>query len=460
MPSKLGTAALALLLLGAGGTSPEERVFRPLSLNLCTEACAEENKKAEGEATGLSLEECLALALENHPSLRKAKGGTRGAAASLEQIRAQNRMTLSLTGSASYKGDYEEWSDRAHSETVSLTASKLLYDTGRNRLSQESRREALLGEQENERQVQVTVAANAKRAYYDLVLKILNRDVEQEKLKNLQEHLEKARGLYEVGNSPFIDVTKAESDAAGAQVSLLKAENDILVSREALKVAMGTDPGGALDLALPTKLLLPRPAEGVEALLAAALEDRPDYRQLLHTLRARELDIKNAARNDSPTLKGTLGSDLSKREGSSATTNYSVGLNLTIPIADGGATAAGVESARAQRDQTSADLEALRQKVSYGVRSAALSLSNAIERVRSAGASVQYAEENLDLARGRYEVGVGTALELSDAVSQLASSRYTYYQALYDAQTARADLDEAMGHLPPEIEGSDHHAGN
>ena len=66
---------------------------------------------------------------------------------------------------------------------------------------------------------------------------------------------------------------------------------------------------------------------------------------------------------------------------------------------------------------------------------------------------MKYAEENLALAQGRYEVGVGNPIELSDAVSSLASSRYTYYQALYDAQTARADLDEALGHFPPEIEG-------
>ena len=100
-----------------------------------------------------------------------------------------------------------------------------------------------------------------------------------------------------------------------------------------------------------------------------------------------------------------------------------------------------------------ADAEALRQQITYSVRSAALSLTNATDRVRSAEASVKYAEDNLELAKGRYEVGVGEPLELSDAVSTLASSRYTYYQALYDAQTARAELDAALGHFPPEIDG-------
>ena len=126
---------------------------------------------------------------------------------------------------------------------------------------------------------------------------------------------------------------------------------------------------------------------------------------------------------------------------------------MSVPVVDGGETKAGIESARAKLEQYNADSESLRQNIIYSVRSAALSLMNAIDRVKSSELSVKYSEENLALAQGRYEVGVGDPIEVSDAVSALASSRYTYYQALYDAQTSRADLDEALGHLPPEIEG-------
>ena len=145
-------------------------------------------------------------------------------------------------------------------------------------------------------------------------------------MTNFEEHLKTARGIYEVGNSSLVEVTKAEADFAMA--------------------------------------------------------DRSDYRRIISTINRRELEIKAAARD---------------------------------------------------------------------LRSAALSLTNAIERARSSAISVKYAEDNLALAQGRYEVGVGSPLEVSDAVSTLANSRYTLYQALYDAQVARTELDEAMGHLPPEL---------
>ena len=405
------------------------------------------------EISGLSLEECLELAIMNHPSLKRAKSSTKDFAAQLESLRANNRVTVGLTGSARYDGDYDAWENREYSESLSLTASILLYDTGRNKLQREIRKESLLGSEETLRNTQVTVAANAKRAYYDLVLKFLNRDVEREKLNNLEEHLKTAQGFYEVGNSAFIEVTKAQADVATARVSLMKAENDILISQEALRVAMGTDISGPFNVALSTELLLPQPAEEVNELISQALRDRGDYKKLQHDVRGNELSIKNAARANSPTINGQAGSSLAKREGTSATTDYNVGISLNIPLEDGGAMKASVASARAQLESVNADIESLQQQITYGVRSAALSLINATDRVKSSELSVKYAEENLELARGRYEVGVGDPLELSDAVSTLASSRYTYYQALYDAQTARADLDEALGHLPPELDG-------
>ncbi len=414
---------------------------------------AANNNVASDDALGLSITDCLNIALTNHPSLKKSKGATRAAEAMIEQTKSTNRVKVNMTARTGLNGDYQYWDDRYHSGTLSLTATKTLYDTNVNKLNIEIQKENLKSVLESERQTQIDVAANAKKAYYDLVLKILNRDVEREKLKNLESHLITARAIYEVGNSSYIDVTKAEADVASAQVSILKAENDILLSQEALKIAMGMSDLEIFNLVLSTNLFLPQPAGNLNDILKIAMEDRADYRKIQSTLRQRELEIKVAARGNSPTITGSVGSDLSKREGSSATRDYNAAVSVNIPVEDGGLTAAKIESARAQLEQDKAEEESLRQNITHDLRSASFSLSNAIERAKSSEKSVQYAEENLELAQGRYEVGVGDALEVSDAVSTLATSRYTLYQALYDAQTARADLDSAMGHLPYELEG-------
>ena len=125
---------------------------------------------------------------------------------------------------------------------------------------------------------------------------------------------------------------------------------------------------------------------------------------------------------------------------------------MTVPLEDGGAMKASIESKRAALERNEASIESLRQSLTYEIRKTVLELTNAIDLVRSSEDSMKYAEESLELERGRYEVGIGNSLSVSDAVSKLATARYTYYQALHDAQKARADLDEALGHFPPEIE--------
>ena len=405
------------------------------------------------DISGLTLEECLILSLNNHHSLRKTKASAKDIEAQIESLRAAARVKVTLTGSARYNGDYDYFSDNYHNESITLNATKLIYDNSRNKIQRQIKSENLKASHETHRNTMITVTAETKRKYYDVVLKFLDRDLQQERVKNLEEHLKSAQGLYDVGNSPYIDVTKAQADLSSARVSLLKANSDILLAQEALKVAMGTEINGPFSIAVPRELLLPSLPKNFDSLVDVALSDRPDFRKLMHDITAGELTIKDAARANSPTVTAQASTSLSNTQHRTTDTNYYAGVNVNVPVVDGGETKAAIERARLQLEQVYADVDALRRNITYGVMSAALSLLNAKDRARAAEEAVKYSEENLELANGRYNVGVGNSVEVSDAVSSLAESKHTYYQAIYDAQTARANLDEALGHFPQEIEG-------
>ena len=428
------------------------RFFLSLSFLLLSFA-ASYAQNISPDISGLSLEECLMLSLNNHPSLRKTKASAKEIEAQIETLRASNRVKITLTGSARYNGDYDYLSDNYHNESLALSATKLLYDNNRNKIQRQIRTENLKASYETHKNTMITVTANAKRKYYDLVLEFLDRDLQQEKVNNLEEHLKNAQGLYDVGNSPYIDVTKAQADLSSARVALLKANNDILLAQEALKVAMGTEIQSPFSISIPAVLLLPQLPENFDSLVDTALADRPDMRKILHDITAGELTIKDAARAISPTVTGQANTSLSSRQSGTTDTNYYIGVSVNVPVVDGGETKAGIERARAQLESTNADADTLRQNITYSVMSSALSLMNAKDRARAAEETVKHSEENLELAQGRYNVGVGNSIEVSDAVSALAEAKHTYYQAIYDAQTARANLDEALGHFPPEIEG-------
>jgi outer membrane protein TolC len=69
----------------------------------------------------------------------------------------------------------------------------------------------------------------------------------------------------------------------------------------------------------------------------------------------------------------------------------------------------------------------------------------ATEQIRVTEKAVVYARENYELANGRYLVGVGQPLEITDAEVQLANARANYITALYNFKVAEAKIDKAMG---------------
>ncbi|MGC9022942.1 MAG: TolC family protein, partial [Dissulfurimicrobium sp.] len=79
------------------------------------------------------------------------------------------------------------------------------------------------------------------------------------------------------------------------------------------------------------------------------------------------------------------------------------------------------------------------------VKQAYLNLVEAGERVPVAELGVTQAQENLDLAMGRYKAGIGNPIEVTDSEIALENAKLAYIQALYDYRVAFAALQKAMG---------------
>ncbi len=89
--------------------------------------------------------------------------------------------------------------------------------------------------------------------------------------------------------------------------------------------------------------------------------------------------------------------------------------------------------------------ENLKLNIRLEAEQAYLSLREAEERIRVTEKAVVQAQENYELARGRYQVGVGSPLEITDAEVLLANARANHIQALYDYKVAAARIEKAMG---------------
>ena len=118
---------------------------------------------------------------------------------------------------------------------------------------------------------------------------------------------------------------------------------------------------------------------------------------------------------------------------------------MSIPIFSGFSTKHQISEAKANLLVLTANEETLRQSVLLEVQQAYLNLTEAGERITVAELTAKQAQENFDIANGRYAAGVGNPIEVTDADVALSNAKTAHNQALYDYKVARASLEKAMG---------------
>jgi outer membrane protein TolC len=124
---------------------------------------------------------------------------------------------------------------------------------------------------------------------------------------------------------------------------------------------------------------------------------------------------------------------------------WSVQLSLIIPIFDGFRTTNRVEETLHNYYNVKFQEEERRQLIALDVEQSYLRVVETQERIKATDSAAKAAKENLDLAQGRYAVGVGSIIEVTDAETLYTDAQTTYIRTVYDYKIADAQLARAMG---------------
>jgi outer membrane protein len=321
-----------------------------------------------------------------------------------------------------------------------LQFSQVLFDFGQNGAAVQAARktaDASLSDYANQR---LQVTDTVKEAYTNINLARHLIAVAQQSLDRAQLNLQSARGFYETGAQPFFTVTRAEVDVANAQVALIQARN----AEDVARVALNTVLDFAVDA--PTQvednLIFEPVALDPAPLHAAALAQRPEYRQAKLRADAFRAVVKQMERSFLPTITGNSffgGSTTSLNQAWAAT------LAMTWPIFDGGNTIARLREANANLGAAELRIKASALVIAQQVEQARVNVREAAQRIEAAKIAVASARENYRLAQGRFDVRVGTIIELTDAQLALTQAQQTQAQALADYRIGLARLDLAVG---------------
>lgn len=398
-----------------------------LSLMMATTALGEEV---------LTLEDCMDMA-SLHPDLVAADRQIDLSDARLSKAASPWRTTISL------KDRYTVQESRDGSHSGSLGLSQRIFDSGVTGLAVKGGKEDRLSSVEDRASVLQNVRYSVAQSYCALLNAYDDLSIAEEIVRQDDRHLEIAQGMYDVGEKPLIDVTQARVNRSKSQLELVKARNQVELSKHDLDHSIGREMGSYRVAPVSPQA---RPVGSLDEALSLALENHPDIRSYRHSVESARTSVSSAARGMSPTVNATAGYSWSGN-GLMEDGQWSMAVEGTIPVADGGITKAQTDEAKAALGITEAKAKRAAQSVDLAVRKAWLELKEAEESLEVARESVEQAKSNLSLANGRYEVGEGSPGEVADAVTSYGQARKSLASAYYGREVAVAALRKAMGVL-------------
>ncbi len=289
------------------------------------------------------------------------------------------------------------------------------------------------------------------QAYFDVLIAQDSVQLAEAQKTAISEQLEQAKRNFEVGTATITDTYEAQARYDLVDAQEIAAQSNLEVKKRTLQQLTNTMPGDLRQLGQQFKLEALQPSD-MEKWVDEAQQHNS---QLAVAQAAAELAGKEVARNRGghyPTLDlvanysenfangGSLGVGSDSR-------NAAVGVQLNMPLFQGGAIQSKVREAEANRNRAGEELETARRNIALQTRQAYLGVVNGIAQVKALQQALKSSESLLEASKLGQEVGVRTNLDVLNAQQQLYSTRRDLYQAEYNYLISQLRLKAAVGTL-------------
>ena len=410
-------------------------------------------------ARPLDLDQAIALALQNNPSVASAESATRAARArvGVARVGLLPRLQLDQSFSRSFVHATAPTPQLGGAvagipivqytslERSNVSLSQLVTDFGRTRHRVFAARHAAHATKYGEYARRAQLVQDVHLAYTAVNLDQRLLAIARAASRVRGSLFEKVESGFKEGIRPRYDVGRARLDLQNAQLAVLFAEGELAREQFAFEGLLGVAGAGARPLVddLDAPVVVP----AASGLVEQALLRRPELQAAAAQVRVAQDNLASARAERYPSINsgGTYAHDDGTFGPGDA---WSLAVVGSVPIFDGFQAQQDVRVARAQVDQAQADLRAEQLLVTQEVRTAILELEVARARLLEAGVLQARAQENIDLASGRYTEGVGSIIEVTDAQLNVTGANQAVAHAKADQQAAATRLARAA-HLYP-----------
>jgi outer membrane protein len=408
---------------------------------------------AQQPATKLTLAEAERLAVQNNPQLSAAKFN----AAAAYQIPLEYRAGLMPTVAGALTGVGADSGSRLAAGALNnpvvynrvasgLLVNQLVTDFGRTgNLIASSRLRAQAQDQFTET-ARADILVTTARAYFAVLRTQAVLNVAQQTVSARQLVSDQVTALANSNLKSGLDVSFANVNLADARLLLSQAQNDVKSAEAQLSAVMGLPAQTAFAL---TEEAMPDPLpDQVDGFVQQAIADRPELKNLRLEQNAAERFTKAEHELHYPTI-GVVGTAGFVPTGEAPVPGRygAIGVNVNIPVFNGGLFRAREREAELRAKAATERVNDLAIRITRDVRVAYLNALTTFDRLGLTNQLLNQAQLAMDLARGRYDLGLSSIVELSQAQLNLTSAQIANTSALYDYQAQRAVLDYQAGAL-------------
>jgi outer membrane protein len=404
-------------------------------------------------AQALTLADAERLALQNNPQFSAAQHNAAAFAQVPLELRAAQmpNLTGALTGVGADSGS--RLAAGALNNPVvynrigtGLIANQLVTDFGRTRNLIDSAKLKAQAQDQVTETARASILIGTARAYYDVLRAHAVLTVAQQTVSARQLVSDQVTALANSNLKSQLDVSFANVNLADAQLLLSQAQNSVKSAEADLAASMGLP--AQTTITLQEEPMPGPPPDIVDPLVMQALEQRPELKDLRLEQTAAERFVKAEHALYYPTVSAAGSAGFVPVGEAAVPGRYgAVGLNVNIPIFNGGLFRARQNEAEEKAKAATDSVSDLANRVTRDVRVAYLNAKTAHERVGLTDQLLRQAQLALDLARGRYDLGLSSIVELSQAQLNLTGAQIGVASARYDYQASRAILDYQTGTL-------------
>ncbi|HLY95582.1 MAG TPA: TolC family outer membrane protein, partial [Sideroxyarcus sp.] len=286
------------------------------------------------------------------------------------------------------------------------------------------------------RQAEQDVILRSAQAYFDVLIAQDTVSLTAAQKTAISQQLEQAKRNFDVGTATITDTYEAQARYDLIIAQELAAANDLEVKRRNLQQLVNGDVGELNVLGNAFKLESPEPADVQKWVADAQLGNY----QIVQAQAAYQLAEQEVARNRGghlPTVDLVANYNKNTNTGGNAftpldTRTTAVGIQLNMPLFQGGATQSRWREAEANREKARQDLETARRNVDLQTRQAYLGVVNGVAQVQALQQALKSSDSLLRASKLGQQVGVRTNLDVLNAQQQLFSTRRDLFQAQYN----------------------------